>query len=602
MDKSELLTEIIELKEKANTGDPDAQFELGKKYHLGLGVEKNYIEAINWFQKSAAQEHPRGQNALGVMYQNGFGVEQNYSKAIELYNKAISQNCPQAMCNMGMLYNNGQGVEINKQKAFTLNLKAAEQGYDVSQYNIGWMYLIGNGVNKNSQEAFLWFKKAAEQNHPEAIINIGWMYQSGEYVEKNAQEAFSWYRKAAVLGHPHAQLNVGYMYQVGQGVEKNEKEAIAWYTKAANQNDEKAQINLGFMYMNGLGVEHNYTEALHLFRQAATSVNPEFRFKAIEFQDKVERLQLSTKITKLREDILKRLSVNINETKTITHYTSLMVGKELLLKKSPLRLGHISALNDPNEGKLLWKYLGYAPAEGKPAFVGCFLPDDDSLNMWRFYSKNHHNDDACGCAITFETNEFFDFNLLPELTTDPIEGIKNSFFSNTGKSPQESANFYRIIYTHDNINIHGDDENILGNLFSILKEEVSQFLGNSPSEEKTQQVSRLLGPLPYLLKDADYEAEKEHRIIVTHLEYGAKEIQTLEPVFENGIPQTSPKLYLELHRVDHLAPVKHVTLGPKAPYQEMMAPYWHHKLASEFPDQLKAKPDFYVRISRCAYK
>lgn len=602
MDKFELPKEIIELQEKAKTGAPDAQFELGKRYYLGLGVEKNYIEAINWFQKSAAQEHPRGQNALGLMYQNGFGVEQNYSKAIELYQKAISLGCPQAMTNMGTLYDKGLGVEINKNAAFTLNLKAAKQGFDVSEFNIGYNYLFGNGVDKNSQEAFLWFNKAAKQKYPDAISYIGWMYQSGEYVEKNIQEALSCYRKAANLGNSTAMLQMGWMYQVGLDVEKNEKKAITWYKKAALQNDERAQVNLGFMYMNGLGVEHNYIEAQRLFGLATTSVNPEFRFKAIEFQDKAERLQLSTKITKLRENILQKLSVNIHETKTITHYTSLMVGRELLLNKSPLRLGHINALNDPNEGKLLWKYLGYAPAEGKPAFVGCFLPDNDSLNMWRFYSKNHQNDDACGCAITFETNKFFDFDLLPELTTSPIEGMKNSFFSNTGKSPQESENFYRIIYARDDMNIHGDDYNFIKELFSSLKSEVCQFLGDSPDEEKTQQVSRLLGPLPYLLKDVDYEAEKEHRVIITHLEYGAKEIQTLEPVFDNGIPQTSPKLYLELHRVEHLAPVKHVTLGPKAPYQEMMAPYWHHKLASEFSDQLKAKSDFYVRISKCAYK
>lgn len=284
----------------------------------------------------------------------------------------------------------------------------------------------------------------------------------------------------------------------------------------------------------------------------------------------------------------------------MTHYTSLQVGNALLLEQSPLRLGHINALNDPNEGKLLWHYLGHTPIESKPAFVGCFLPEEDSLNMWRFYSKNHQNDDACGCAITFGTDHFFEFDLLSEEPNDTQQDDSNLAFPNSGKSPQESAAFYRVVYIKGEMQIHGDNkENTLLKTFKELKSAVKKFLGPKPDTEKLQQLSGLLGPLPYLLKDADYEAEKEHRVIVTHLEYGAKEIQVIEPDLINGRP---PRLYLELHRPNHLAPVKHVTLGPKSPHQEMMIPYWYHQLASKFADQLKAKPDFYIKASRCAYQ
>lgn len=284
----------------------------------------------------------------------------------------------------------------------------------------------------------------------------------------------------------------------------------------------------------------------------------------------------------------------------MTHYTSLQVGNALLLEPSALRLGHINALNDPNEGKLLWRHLGYSPVESKPAFVGCFLPEEDSLNMWRFYSKNHKKDDACGCAITFNTDHFFDFDLLSKKQADALQDSKNQAFPNSGKSPQESAAFYRVVYIKDDMQIHGEDaEGPLSQLFDQLKTAVNDFMGATPDTEKLQQLSWLLGPLPYLLKDADYEAENEHRVIVTHLEYGAKEIQVQEPDLIKGTP---PRLYLELHRTNHLAPVKHVTLGPKSPNQEMMAPYWHHQLASNYPEQLQGKPDFYIKASRCAYQ
>lgn len=280
------------------------------------------------------------------------------------------------------------------------------------------------------------------------------------------------------------------------------------------------------------------------------------------------------------------------------------VGQSLLFDKSPLRLGHINALNDPNEGKLLWHYLGCVPIEAKPVFVGCFLPEDDSLNMWRFYSKDHHKDDACGCAITFDVKDYFDFDLLDNLPQKDQQIEVGIAFSNTGKSPEETNTFYRVIYVDNDIKIHGDGVlSSIEKLFSSLKSETLKFLKENESDAmKFHKLSKLMGPLPYLIKNTDYEAEQEHRIIVTHLEYGASEIKFLEPKIEDGTPPVSPKLYLELHRTNHLAPIKHVTLGPKAPNKEMMAPYWHHKLASEFPELIKNKPDFYVRTSKCAYK
>lgn len=534
------------------------------------------------------------------MYKSGLGVEQSYSDAIAWYHKAIEQEFAPAMLNLGNLYRYGQGVEQSYSEAISWYHKAIAQGYAPAMCNLGDMYKEGRGVEQNDSEALIWYRKAAELENPAAQNNLGSMYQNGRGVEKNDSEALTWYRKAAEQEFSLAQHNLGWAYMHGQGVEQNDSEAVYWYSKAAEKGEAFSQFNLGLMYMYGLGGKEDYAQAQKLFRQAATSSDPGLRFKAIEYQDQAERYDLSPKITEIRKKILKQLKVNVAITPTMTHYTSLTVGSVFLLEKSPLRLGHINALNDPNEGKLLWRYLGHAPVESKPVFVGCFLPDDDSLNMWRFYSKNHQNDDACGCAITFDANKFFAYNLLQEYQLSEQINESSSVFSNTGKSPQESATFYRIIYISDDMNIHGDDEkSTIKKTFAELKKAVKTFLGNTPDDEKLQQLSRLLGPLPFLLKDADYEAEKEHRIIVTHLEYGAKEIQSEKPVLENGIP---PRLYLELHQANHLDPVKHVTLGPKAPHQEMMIPYWHHKLMSDFADQLKPKKDFYIRASKCAYQ
>lgn len=562
MDKSELPEKITALIKAAESGDIAAQFQLGTKYDFGQDIEQNDSQAVEWYRKAAEQGHAVAQCYLGMMYQSGQGVEQNDSKAVEWYRKAAEKGLAAAQCNLGVMYEKGLGVVQNDSTAVELYRKAAEQGVPNAQCNLGYMYENGLGVEKSDSEAVVWYLKAAEQ------------------------------------GLARAQNNLGCMYHEGHGVKKSHNRAVEWYRMADKGGDAQATSNLAMMYMLGLGVKQSNARAKALFRRAIRNATPQFRFQVLEYKDKADRYMLAPQITEIRESILGQLKVKSGV--TMTHYTSLLVGNALLLDQSPLRLGHINALNDPNEGKLLWHYLGHTPVESKPAFVGCFLPEEDSLNMWRFYSKDHQKEDACGCAITFKTDHFFEFDLLSEQPVDASQDAKNQGFPNSGKSPQESAAFYRVVYIKAEMQIHGEDEKgSLKQSFDELKTAVNDFLGVTPDKENLQQLSWLLGPLPYLLKDADYDAEKEHRIIVTHLEYGADEIQVEKPDLIKG---TAPRLYLEMHRTNHLAPVKHVTLGPKSPHQEMMAPYWHHQLASKFPDQLRAKSDFYIKVSKCAYQ
>nr|KJZ08625.1 hypothetical protein TW77_11640 [Pseudoalteromonas rubra] len=423
------------------------------------------------------------------------------------------------------------------------------------------------------------------------------MYGNGRGVAQSNEKAVEYYQLAAEQRHVDAQCNLGFMYRQGKGVAQSDEKAVECYQLAAKQEDAGAQLILAHCYFVGLVVAQNFTEAKALCEQVFK--DPQLSFAAYELHDRAERFEKSESISTLREKILSHLQVKKH--RTMTHYTSFDVGQTILLEKSPFRLGHINAVNDPNEGKLLWQELGYEPEEGNPVFIGCFLPESDSLNMWRFYSKNHLNDDACGCAITFNTERFFDYRLLEEQGNHTEQEERMPSFTNTGQSPQESAAFYRVVYLKDNFKILGEGAKELQTYFKDLKKEVDKFVGKKPTPEKLQTLAWLLGPLPYLLKDAHYKDEQEHRVIVTHLDYGAKEIQSSAPDFATG---TAPRLYLELHRDDHLAPIEYVTLGPKAPNKEMMAPYWRHQLASKFESQLARRKDKQLNIhpSRCAYK
>ena len=109
------------------TADAMAQYNLGAMYDKGIGVKKDFSEAVKWYRKAADQGHSSAQNNLGVCYNNGEGVSQDYAEAIRWYQKA------------------------------------AEQGDLDAQYKLGKIYYVGKKATKNYPTAFKWLSLAAAQ-------------------------------------------------------------------------------------------------------------------------------------------------------------------------------------------------------------------------------------------------------------------------------------------------------------------------------------------------------------------------------------------------------------------------------------------------------
>jgi TPR repeat protein len=55
---------------EADNGSPKAMLELGVLYGSGLGVPKNYAEALRWFRLAADKGEGRAMHNIGYMYQN----------------------------------------------------------------------------------------------------------------------------------------------------------------------------------------------------------------------------------------------------------------------------------------------------------------------------------------------------------------------------------------------------------------------------------------------------------------------------------------------------------------------------------------------------
>ena len=74
---------IDSLTQQAESGNPQAQRELGVCYYKGDGVPQDYTEAVKWFLKAAEQGDATAQLCIGNCYDFGNGVPQDYSEAVK---------------------------------------------------------------------------------------------------------------------------------------------------------------------------------------------------------------------------------------------------------------------------------------------------------------------------------------------------------------------------------------------------------------------------------------------------------------------------------------------------------------------------------------
>ena len=90
---------------------------LGSRYAIGNGVEKDLGKAVELFKKACDGGNMRGCYNLGIMYEYGKGVEKNVKKVIDLYNKACDGGEVHGCSNLGFIYSFGKGVEKKRTKS-----------------------------------------------------------------------------------------------------------------------------------------------------------------------------------------------------------------------------------------------------------------------------------------------------------------------------------------------------------------------------------------------------------------------------------------------------------------------------------------------------
>lgn len=247
-------TPVSQLVQRAESGDAQAQFELGRAYEDGTGVAQDDEQAVQWFRKSADQGNARAQNALGVMYALGRGVQRDKEEAVRWYKKAAKQGLAEGIYNVAISYYNGEGVEGN------IDLAGS------------WMMAAQRKGDAQAADALKHISEQLNNRMDRSKFELAGLYEKGDELAQDFPAALSLYmefarqdHRASIFASP-AQYKLCQLYAVGQGVPQDYGQAKVWCKKSEMSF---AYIVLGRMAEKGLGQKMNPQEALDFYHSAA---------------------------------------------------------------------------------------------------------------------------------------------------------------------------------------------------------------------------------------------------------------------------------------------------------------------------------------------
>ena len=157
-DRDEAAAQLIR---KAESGDPDAQYLVGKLYRDGPVLIPDNVEAQYWFDQSARQGHVPAQYALGKLYLTDDAEVHDAELGIQWLEYAAHHGSDCAAYRLGKEYLKGEIVERDSAKAQEYLTQSAKTGNQFAQYALGKLYLD----RQNQTQAHYWFSQSAAQGN-----------------------------------------------------------------------------------------------------------------------------------------------------------------------------------------------------------------------------------------------------------------------------------------------------------------------------------------------------------------------------------------------------------------------------------------------------
>ncbi|MBA3603486.1 MAG: sel1 repeat family protein [Parachlamydiaceae bacterium] len=144
---------FLALKDQADNGSADAQFQIGCFYEDWKNIQHSYELAFHYYKLAADQGHPNAQTCLAMLFDDGLGVKQDSEQAFHYYILASEQKWPSAVAQLGKFYEEGKGgSEKSPKEAIRHYQMAAEMGALVAWRYLAEAYQRGIGVDKSEEK------------------------------------------------------------------------------------------------------------------------------------------------------------------------------------------------------------------------------------------------------------------------------------------------------------------------------------------------------------------------------------------------------------------------------------------------------------------
>ncbi len=251
--------------DKADEGDPDAQFNLGFMYETGFSIPRDDGRAAQWYELAAAKRNTPAQLRLGLMYLAGAGVKQSEIQAVKWLESAAERGNKLAIAVESMLIQSNHELGLDK-AVIAERIRAISAKDEARAISV---------LTSAVQEARVKFDREKRERDAQMAKRRGIesaMDQESEVdfgLDSQGRRTIAWYRRQAQRGSAEAQFQLGKYYELGQEVPTDMTEAVKWYDAAAQQGYAEAQFYLGMLTLYGIGAEKNEVLGLSLIKAAA---------------------------------------------------------------------------------------------------------------------------------------------------------------------------------------------------------------------------------------------------------------------------------------------------------------------------------------------
>lgn len=299
------------LRDAAQRGDVDAQYEFAWLYITGIKVPQSYKNAAMWTLKAAEQGHAGAQHAMYDNYESGRGVEKSEAKSIYWLKKSAESGRAPAQYAFANRLHHGRGVPKNIGTAIIWYKKAAAQDHSTAQEELenlkDWQAPKAaasapakQAIADNKEYALR--QKLAQLNQEKAAVKNTIKLTSAledkllyhtavnDFQKGNVEKAISVWEQLASKGHYDSQLAAGLIFMDGERIEQSISKSAAYLTAASNNTythsftaEEKsklAAVQAAFskIYEYGNGVPKNESRSFFWMKKSAQNGLPTAMF------------------------------------------------------------------------------------------------------------------------------------------------------------------------------------------------------------------------------------------------------------------------------------------------------------------------------------